>query len=139
MKLVRGSLSGEYSSPKTILGFFALVVGIVAAAVVGGVAVLATDAALHHLIVPVLIFFGVLVVAVLIAVLSIALRDPTKLQLGEVSAREFIEYQRLTLGDSMAGESVENVPVVRSPASAASVESAAGRALPPPVNEQERS
>jgi hypothetical protein len=48
--------------------------------------------------------------ALLAVVVAMNVRDPTKLQLGEGSGREFLDYQQVTRGDSIAGEYVESVP-----------------------------
>ena len=106
IQLFRGARGGEYSAPKTVLGFFNIVLAILTTGCVGVAAVLASQPKLYYLIPYSLglafVFFVILVVGVFI----VMLKDPTKLQLGEVSARDFINYQ-LTLGDSAAGEHQE--------------------------------
>lgn len=42
--------------------------------------------------------------------MTMNVRDPTKLQLGEVKGKDFLEHQQITRGDSIAGEYVEAVP-----------------------------
>ena len=99
-----------------MLGFYAAVLVILEAGVVGSTAVLATESSLHYLI-PWTLGFGALVLIGLIGVVvAMNVRDPTKLQLGRVSGREFLDYQRVTRGDSIAGEYVEEIPEAIPPA-----------------------
>lgn len=94
-------------TPKTVLGFFAIVLGIVAMSAAGVIAAIVGTPALHGLIVPILLFAGVLIVAVLVGVFLTAWRDPTVLMLGEVTGETFVEHRRLTLGDSTRGDQEE--------------------------------
>jgi hypothetical protein len=73
------------------------------------VAVLARTSEFHALVYIVLGVTLAFALGIVGSVLLIALKDPTKLMLGQVSGKEFIEYQRLTQGDSLAGEFVETV------------------------------
>lgn len=100
---------GTYRSPKTILGFFAIVVGLVLAAVVTTVAVLARAESLHALIPWILGFAAILVVVVLAGIFFTAWKDPTVLMLGQITGHDYIENRKLTLGDSIAGEYIEDV------------------------------
>jgi hypothetical protein len=109
----RGTKQGEYSSPRTVLGFYAGVLAILEAGVVGASAVLASQDSLHYLVPWVLAFGGVVLVGLIGVVIAINVRDPTKLQLGQISGREFIDYHRMTLGDSAGGEYIEEVPLLR--------------------------
>jgi len=84
---------------------------ILEAGVVALSAVLAADGDLHYLIPWLLLFGAVLLVAIIAIVVVMNIRDPTKLQLEGVTGREFIAYQRITRGDSIAGEYVERVPL----------------------------
>lgn len=90
--------------PKTILGFVAIALGIVCAFSGTAVVALSRVSTLHWLILPIIVAVVVIVVAVLVVVFVIAWKDPTKVMLGEVTAEEFIQYQRLSLGDSESGE-----------------------------------
>jgi hypothetical protein len=108
---LRSSHKGEYTSPRTVLGFYAGVLIILEAGVVALSAVLAADEDLHYLIPWLLLFGGVLLVAIIAIVVVMNVRDPTKLQLEGVTGREFIAYQRITRGDSISGEYVEEVPI----------------------------
>ena len=96
--------SANYRSPKTILGFFAVVLSVLASATVVVVAILAGEPKLHRLIVPVLAFVGTVVVSSLASVLLTAWKDPTILMLGQVTGEIYIANRKLSLGDSGAGE-----------------------------------
>jgi hypothetical protein len=106
LKLAQGTKSGEYSSPKTVLGFCAIVLGIVATACVAATSVLAWHEATDQYALLPLGFFALFTVAMFAAVWWVLLKDPTKLQLGQMTGREFIDYQKLTLGDSTTGDQI---------------------------------
>jgi hypothetical protein len=110
--LSRSIRATEQSGPKTVLGFFAAVLGIEAATTVAlVVALTATDhAALAAIVLGAafLIFVGI-VGWVLVAMQ----RDPSRLVVGPMTGREFLDYQRWTAGDSLVGE-YEDTVVVRS-------------------------
>ena len=101
--------TANYRSPKTVLGFFAIVVAIVVTGATFVTGLLSRTPTLHHLVVPVLLFAGILVVAVLVGIFVTAWKDPTTLMLGQVTGEVFIENRRLTLGDSNAGEYTEDI------------------------------
>ena len=107
--------AANYRSPKTVLGFFAIIVGILITGATFVVGIFSREAALHSLIVPVLLFCGGLVVVVLVGVFVTAWKDPTILMLGQVTGDVYIANRRLTLGDSNAGEFTEELdsPVAR--------------------------
>jgi hypothetical protein len=128
----RETRRGEYSAPRTVLGFYAGVLAILEAGVVGVLAVLATQDSLRDLIPYVLAFAGAVLVGLIVVVVAMNLKDPSKLQLSPMTGQEFIDYQRFTLGDSIGGDYVEEVPVVRrgQPRPAGRHEE-----LPPPRNE----
>ncbi|HEU5142976.1 MAG TPA: hypothetical protein VFU04_07460 [Solirubrobacterales bacterium] len=108
--ILQGARKGEFTSPKTVLGFYAGVLVIVEAGVGGACLILATDKDLHYLIPWVLGFGGIALIGVMAVVIAMNFRDPTKLQLGRVTGREFLAYQRVTKGDSIAGEYIDKVP-----------------------------
>ena len=110
-----GQGNARYKSPKTILGFFAILIGILGTTTVISVGVLARYPELHPLISDVLIFFASVFLLTLIGVFLTAWKDPSILMLGEVSGEIFLEYKKLTLGDSVAGERVEKF-IVQDPA-----------------------
>jgi hypothetical protein len=112
LRLFHGAKTGEYSAPKTVLGFYAIVLGILAAAGAAAIKFLAGEPDLHHLVAPILVFVGAVIVLILLGVFAVTLKDPTKLQLGQITGREYIEAQRLTLGDSNSGEFIETLPVL---------------------------
>ncbi|MGB2710663.1 MAG: hypothetical protein WBC33_04040 [Conexibacter sp.] len=96
--------SGERSAPKTVLAFYGVVAGIIAGASIAAIAVLARQPELRYLVAPILIFDAVLVVLLLIGVFVVSLIDPTRLMLGQITGRDYIENRRLTMGDSRSGE-----------------------------------
>lgn len=100
--------SGSYRSPKTILGFFAIIIGILLTATTATIGILSRSELLHWLIVPVLIFAALVILFVLIGVFVTAWKDATVLMLGQVTGQEFIENRKLTLGDSISGEYIED-------------------------------
>jgi hypothetical protein len=112
LRLAQGTKSEEYSAPKTVLGFCAVVLGIVATACVAATGVLASrDSTDGYALLP-LAFFALFTVAMFVAVWWVLVKDPIKLQLGHVTGREYIDYQKLTLGDSIAGDEVRTLPVI---------------------------
>ena len=94
----------EVQQPRTILGFFAIVLGLVFAAVIALIAILAGNETSTYLIPWLAFFAGVLVLGVVVVVLVIALKDPSKLMLGQVTGSEFVQIQQTLLGDSNRGE-----------------------------------
>jgi len=118
------SVGAGIRSPKTILGFFALVLGIAVVGAAVAIRTLAQTTNLHNLVLPILMFTGGLVIFVIVAVLAIALIDPTKLMLGEISDEAYIENRKLSLGDSLHGEQVELVQVSASPSATAALPAA---------------
>lgn len=123
---IRKTEGGEHSEPKTVLGFYATVVGIVELGVVGAVVALSTDKELRYLVPWVLGFGGLALVTLIGIVVWMNIKAPMKLQLGRVSGREFIAHEQMTLGNSTTGEYLENVPIAIPPGSLPS-----GTALPP--------
>jgi hypothetical protein len=101
--------AASVKSPKTILGFFAAVIAILFAGATVVVGILARDPILHHLIVPILVYSGILIVVVLGGVFFTAWKDPTILMLGQVTGEVFIQHKKLILGDSFSGEFTEEV------------------------------
>lgn len=99
----RAVTTANYRAPKTILGFFALVVAILSSSTVIGI--LARVAALHGLIIPVLLLLAGIAAAAIAGVIATAWKDPTILMLGQVSGEIYIANRKLTLGDSAAGDS----------------------------------
>jgi len=82
MSTVRSAAAAmAYRAPKTIFGFFAILMGILASGVVFAVGILARYRELHYLILPILIFVGVVFVLTLVGLFLTAWKDPTKLML----------------------------------------------------------
>ena len=96
---------GEYTSPKTILGFLAAITAIGAALAVGLAVALAGTNSLHFLIIISALFMLLLVCGVIGIVVAFAWRDPSKLLLGQVTAKDYIAIQKL--GDDTFGEIME--------------------------------
>ena len=94
-----------------MLGFYAGVLAIIEVGCIAAIAVLASTDSLRYLVPYVLAFAAFLVVVLIGIVVAINLIDPTKLQLSPVTGSEFIEYQRMTLGDSKSGDTVEARPI----------------------------
>lgn len=101
----------RYSSPRTILGFLSFIVTILASTSIIVVAILAGTASLRYLIPIVLIVFVVFVISTVLWVITVGRNDPAKLQLREITGREYILIQQATLGDSKAGEHLTNIVV----------------------------
>src|SRR5687768_9221322 len=97
--------AANYRAPKTILGFFALVVAILSSSTVVVIGIIAHVPALHRLIIPVLLLLAAIAAAAIGGVIVTAWKDPTILMLGEISGRIYIANRRLTLGDSALGDS----------------------------------
>ncbi len=94
----------ETAQPRTVLAYYGAITGLVLGGVVGAVSTLAATGVSTYLI-PWLLGFGALiVVAVLVGVFVVMLKDPSRLMLGQVSGREYAEIQQVRLGDSVRGE-----------------------------------
>ena len=101
----RAVTAANYRAPKTILGFFALVVAILSSSTVVVIGILARVPALHGLIIPVLLLLAGIAGAAIGGVIATAWKDPTILMLGQVSGKIYIANRKLTLGDSATGDS----------------------------------
>jgi len=87
------------------------IVLIVAGFALGAIVAFAGNDDLHWLIVPVLLFFGASVVALVAVVLRLAQKDPTPLVLGEMTGKDWIAHKQLIMGDSLQGDRVE-IPAI---------------------------
>jgi hypothetical protein len=97
---------GEYSSPKTLLGFLgAIYVAVLAFFLAVTIVVVSSDS-VRWLIGPILLFVALGTVGLLAAVLYFARKDPTPLVLGQITGGEFNEHRRITQGDSLRGERI---------------------------------
>jgi hypothetical protein len=120
-----------YAAPRTILGFFGIVLLLVVSGAVAAIGFLARHTGLYYLIPDILLGSIAFAVLELVAVIGIALVDPTRLMLGQMTGTEFIEHRRLglLLGDSAYGERLELRPVqgpLKDPAPADDVGGATG-------------
>ncbi len=133
--VVRASSTAHRSAPRTILGFAGSVLAILlfgGAAIVWAVAESTSSGYLVPVVVGVVLFVGVVIIA---AVMYTAYKDPTRLMLGEVSAHDFLEYQRwITLGDSVSGETQEQIIELVQPQREIGP---AAETPPPPTSEEE--
>lgn len=98
--------SGQYSAPKTILGFLGAVYVALLSFAFAAILVLVSTESVQWLIAPILAFVGLGTIALLIAVLYFARKDPTPLVLGQITGGEFNEHRRITQGDSLHGERI---------------------------------
>jgi hypothetical protein len=119
IQAVGGATSG---TPRTILGFLW---GVLLLLLSSGVAVIGFAVGhekLYYLI-PSVVIGGVAFAAMeVVAVLVIAVFDPTKLMLSQISGEEYIKHRQVILGDSASGERAVTVP---SPSALAVVEATA--------------
>ncbi len=102
-----------FPSPRTVLGFYAAVLVILEAGVVGTVGILAAHTGLAYLVPWVLGFAALVLVALIVVVVLMNWLAPAKLQLSPMTGGEYLDWMRLTLGDSTTGEKVVNVAVPR--------------------------
>lgn len=106
---LRRTEGGAYSAPRTVLVFYASVLAIIELGVVGAIGVLATQQGLRYLVPWVLLFGAIVLVALIGVVVAMNLKAPMKLQLQPVTGQEFIQHERLTLGDSNTSEFREDI------------------------------
>ena len=97
--------------PRTILSFFAIILGLVIAGAVGVIVALSSSGRSTYLIPIILIGLLLLFVGVVGMVIWLAIHDPSKLMLGQVTGTEYVAIQQhVVLGDSLRGERVELIP-----------------------------
>jgi hypothetical protein len=106
---VRAVRSRQTINPRTVLGFYATVLGLLLAAVVSAVGVLAATDTSTNLIPWLLGFAGSVVFLLLVGVFIVTLVDPSHLMLGQITGSEYVEIRRATLGDSTRGEHVVTI------------------------------
>ncbi len=103
---IQSITSRRSSQPRTILGFlFAIYSALTAAAVAFTIALVGTGSS--WLIGFIVAYVGIIGVGLLIAVMRQASKDPTGLQVGQLTGSEYESIRRLTLGDSSSGERIE--------------------------------
>lgn len=84
----------ETAQPRTVLAYYGAITGLVLGGVVGAVSTLAATGVSTYLI-PWLLGFGALiVVAVLVGVFVVMLKDPSRLMLGQVSDANTPRYSK---------------------------------------------
>lgn len=92
-------------NPKTVLGFYATILGLLFAGTVSCVAVLASSGTDTFLIPWLVVFCAIVLVLLLSGVFIITLIDPSKLMLTQVSGADYLAIQQRTVvGDSLSGE-----------------------------------
>src|SRR5947209_7890988 len=104
MQIITREHGRQTSNPKTVLAFYAVIVGILESAALGAIWVLAWSHTMTWLIPWILgtaILSFVLVVG---AVLVINMVDPSKLMLGQITGHEYAAIHGMRLGDSLTGE-----------------------------------
>ncbi|MFG2037530.1 hypothetical protein [Dactylosporangium sp. NPDC048998] len=101
LKEVTEAVRGRQTiNPRTVLGFYATVLGLLLAAVVSGSAVLASTKTATWLIPWLILFAAVMFVALIAGVFVITLIDPSKLMLTQISGTEYATIRKITLGSS---------------------------------------
>lgn len=135
-ELTRAFQRRQTINPRTVLGFYATVLGLLLTACVAGVAVLATTKTSTYLIPWLLGFAALMVLLLLGGVFLVTLNDPTKLMLGQISGMEYAEIRRAVIGDSVTGERVITTDPQWHDATL-EAQMAAQQALPSPVSEGE--
>lgn len=108
-QILEKAVAGKAYNPKTVLGFFAIVLAIVLAAVASATLILSRSEATVVYMPFVLGFAGLFVLLVFALVSIVMIVSPAKLMLTGVSGHEFVEIQRLSLGDSLTGKRPDNV------------------------------
>jgi hypothetical protein len=106
---ITGGLRAAFRSPKTILGFFAALVAILAFATYGITKTLASNPQYQYLVPYVLGFAAGCFVFIAVAILVTAWFAPEKLMLGEITGAAYADLVRLKQGDSKVGEFVTTV------------------------------
>jgi hypothetical protein len=104
-QVVHAVRGGEYRAPRTILAFLGSIVAITAAMVVGLSFALSGSASLHFVIIGAAVFVVILICVAVGIVVIFAWKNPSKLLLGQVSAKDYIAIQ--TMGDDVYGEYLE--------------------------------
>jgi hypothetical protein len=111
VQLTRALRGGERTSPKTVLGFLALMTSIFAALTISITWLLAGTSSLHYLIPIIVGIFVLFFFLVVLAVVMIAWKDPSKLMLGQITGRDYVLIQQLTMGDNVSGDRTDNIVV----------------------------
>ncbi|MEE6273333.1 hypothetical protein V2J56_08230 [Georgenia sp. MJ206] len=96
--------SKQTSNPKTVLAFYATVLGIVLAGTISAVGVLAWTDTATELIPWVLLVGWSTALAIVAGVYRLNSKDPSRLMLGQITGTEYAAIHSTTLGDSTRGE-----------------------------------
>lgn len=98
--------------PRTILAFLAIVVGLLLGAAAATIAALAASGQSTYLIPWILLLVFTFIIVLVVVVIVLTVKDPSKLQLGQVTGEEYQSIQEWRKGDSIRGESLAtSVPV----------------------------
>ncbi len=107
-QMIHSIASRTSTQPRTILGFlFGIFLVLATTAIIVAVALVGTGSA--WLIGLILLAVWLTGIGLLVGVMRQASKDPTGLQVGQLSGSEYESLRRLTLGDSLAGEHVEGL------------------------------
>jgi hypothetical protein len=101
--------SRQLSNPRTVLGFYAVVLALLLSGDVAAVGVLASTRVSTFLIPWLLGFGGLVLLLLLVGVFIVTLIDPSKLMLGQITGIEYARIHSITLGDSDSGERIQSV------------------------------
>jgi hypothetical protein len=107
---MRGVVQRHTEQPRTVLGFYAISAGIMFSGMVGLIGVLGWTGEAAWLIPYLAIAAVAIFISMIVGVFVVNLKAPEKLMLGRVSGSEFVEIQRVQLGDSRSGERIEILP-----------------------------
>jgi hypothetical protein len=102
--IIQAIRARQSTNPRTLLAFYGSVLAIVIIGAVGAVTALAETHTMTYLIPWILVFAGVVIVALLVGVFVLTIVDPSSLMLGQVTASDYVAIHRLRLGDSDMGE-----------------------------------
>ena len=91
-------------NPKTFLAFYATVLGLLLLGASTLCGVLAWSRVQTWLIPWLLVFVGCVAIFLIVGIFVVMLISPAKVMLTQVTATEFVEIQRATLGDSRSGK-----------------------------------
>ena len=110
-KNLGGSFGGIFKAPKTILGFFVIVIGILGLTIYNLTVIFSENDPLQFMIPWIVLFSGVVFVLVCVGIFVTAWINPEKLMLGEVRGEVYLQMLQIKQGDSDKGEFVEETPV----------------------------
>jgi hypothetical protein len=110
---VTQSVAGRKTlNPKTVLGFYATILGLLFTFTVASASVLAFSGRSLYLLPWLFGFAAAGGVALVAIVVRINLSDPEKLMLGQVSGTEYVQISHQKLGDTVSGERTLLTPSV---------------------------